>query len=126
MKWMKNNRKAYPTEYKAQICEEYLSTNKTLEEMSHEKGVNVSTLSKWIGIYREYGREGFLKRGRKGITLDIQSETIAPILTKWDEMASKMKPNGKVQEDTLTRLKIMYAEEALEKQALIEYLKKNQ
>jgi transposase-like protein len=48
-------RRYYTVEFKTRVCEDYLNSDMTYEELSGKYEVNPSTLAKWVGIYREYG-----------------------------------------------------------------------
>lgn len=123
---MARERKVYSKEFKCQVCDEFLQSSRTLRDVAHSHGLNESVFSRWVKRYREYGSDGFLKRGSKGVSLDKESPVMGPILSRWDRVLPESQVNDPVLKDQLTRLKIMYAEEALEKQALVEILKKTQ
>jgi len=57
----KMTRRTYSVEFKVKVCEDNLNSDMTYEELSGKYEVNMSTLSKWVGIYREHGEAGFEK-----------------------------------------------------------------
>jgi len=112
-------RKQYSGEFKEKVCEDYLSTDMTYEEISGKYEIGASTLSKWIGIYREYGAAGFEKRGRKGKKTGKMPE----ILTEIDRTFPLRATDQKLEEQN-QRLKNLVAEKEVEIQILREKVKK--
>ncbi len=58
-------KRKYSGEFKVSICEDYLNSDMSYEEVSGKYEINLSTLSKWVGIYRKHGAVGFEKQPRK-------------------------------------------------------------
>jgi len=112
-------RRQYSGEYKVRVCEDYINSDMTYEELSGKYEVNASTLSKWVGIYREHGEAGFEKQPRKTKNTGKMPE----ILTEIDR-AYPLKSNDRKLEEQNQRLKNLVAEKEIEIQILREKIKK--
>jgi len=112
-------RTPYSVEFKVSVCEDYLNSDMTYEELSGKYEVNMSTLSKWVGIYREHGEAGFEKQPRK----KKSTGKIPEILTEIDR-AYPLRSNDRKLEEQNQRLKNLVAEKELEIQILREKIKK--
>jgi transposase-like protein len=112
-------KRQYSGEFKTRACEEYLNSDMTYEELSGKYEVNVSTLSKWVGIYREHGAAGFEKQPRKSTKTGKMPE----ILTEIDRTYPLKSSDRKLEEQN-QRLKNLVAEKEIEIQILRETIKK--
>jgi transposase-like protein len=112
-------RRYYNVEFKTRVCEDYLNSDMTYEELSGKYEVNPSTLAKWVGIYREHGAQGFEKQPRKSKNTGKMPE----ILTEIDRTYPLKSSDRKLEEQN-QRLKNLVAEKEIEIQILRETIKK--
>ncbi len=73
--------KNYEPEFKLRLAKEYLETEKTLEEIAQENGIDSKLLSKWTVKYREEGEGAFFKGSRAGSFIRDPNK-IPPVLYK--------------------------------------------
>ena len=82
-------KRQYSGEFKERAREDYLNSDKTYEELSGKYEVNVSILSKWVGIYREHGAQGFEKQPRKTTKRTCKYRDTESIFQHWGGYSSK-------------------------------------
>jgi transposase len=59
----KNKLKTYDKEFKLRAVKLYLSSGRSVSQLSRELGISQSTLSEWIKEYKLSGTEGFPGKG---------------------------------------------------------------
>lgn len=112
-------RKQYSGEFKEKVCEDYLNSDMTYEEISGKYEIGASTLSKWIGLYREHGTQGFEKQPRKTKNTGKMPEILLEI-----DRTYPLKSSDRKLEEQNQRLKNLVAEKEIEIQILRETIKK--
>ena len=58
--------KYYDPEFKLRLAKEFVETDRTLEEIAQENGIDSKLLSKWTVKYRKEGEAAFFKVSRSG------------------------------------------------------------
>jgi len=58
------------------VAKEYLETGCSLREICAKNIVNMTSDSRWVQIYREHGKDGFLKSGLKGPFVDPKANKL--------------------------------------------------
>ena len=120
---MIQSRKVFDPDFKEMVAKDYLETECSLREICAKHDLNLTSVSRWVQIYREHGKEGFLKRGLKGPFVDPKANKLT---AKLEELRGIYKPEqeNRVQRDKIERLMRIVAEKELRIQILEELLKK--
>lgn len=93
-------RKTYPKDFKVQICQDILTGQKTVGEISKEYGIARPIVSRWLAEYKRYGNNAFAGKGNRLpeaariYVLEKENEQLKEeltILKKFQEFAKNQK-----------------------------------
>jgi transposase-like protein len=117
--------KYYDPEFKLRLAKEFVETDRTLEEIAQENGIDSKLLSKWTVKYRKEGEAAFFKGSQSGSFIRDPNK-IPPVLYK-ELGLDKIRENPSELKGSFTekeKLLLEIAEYKLQVKILKEALKK--
>ena len=88
------NRKKISIEEKVRIVQEYLKGKISLQAGAREVGVDHQTLKSWIGIYENYGVDGFTRKQNRVYSAEVKTGAVIDYLNGGGSLQTICKKYG--------------------------------
>lgn len=88
------NRKKITIEEKVRIVQEYLKGKISLQAGAREVGVDHQTLKSWIGIYENYGVDGFTRKQNRVYSAEVKTGAVIDYLNGGGSLQTICKKYG--------------------------------